>query len=298
MSSKALTPTGPEKSKLPIYLLALVFLSLICAVATPVGIDLLDDRIYTPQDIEGVVGFHPLGALLDDDEFRQEISSEYYFRLAAGIDSAVRNSGARTFLFTSPAHGSGTTTVVRKLTEKLRGLNLRTRTITASGSDELEVSPGDAPSRSNYLLQSRNKTYDMRTSLPASLVAFYDYVGNPKRQEETAPNPVARTIHQAGEQCDVVLIDANPLPISANTEYLARYADATVLVVKSGVTTKQELDRAAGLLERLEVPGVAVILNKISLDRADRAMKREFNRYEQSLRKRRSAAAKGAARTK
>ena len=121
-------------------------------------------------------------------------------------------------------------------------------------------------------------------------------LGNPKRQEETAPNPVARTIHQAGEQCDVVLIDANPLPISANTEYLARYADATVLVVESGVTTKQELDRAAGLLERLEVPGVAVILNKISLDRADRAMKREFNRYEQSLRKRRTAAAKGAAR--
>ena len=283
VSSKALPPSGPEKSKLRSYLLALVFLSLICAIATPVGIDLLDDRIYTPMDVEKAIGFHPLGVLVDDDEFRPEISDEYYFRLAAGVDHAVRNSGVRTFLFTSPTPGGGTTTVLRRLNEELRGLNLRTRTITASGSDELEVSPSNAPSRSNYLLQSRNKTYDMRTSLPAPLVAFYDYLGDPKRQEETASNPVAQTLHQASEQCDVVLIDAKPLPISANTEYLARLADATVLVVQAGATTKQELERSARLLERLEVAGVAVILNKISLDRAGRAMKSEFKLYEQSL---------------
>src|SRR5208337_5132870 len=98
----------------------------------PVGIDLLDGRIYTPQDVEKVVGFHPLGVLLDNDEFRKEISGEYYFRLAAGIDHAVRNSGARIFLFTSPAHGSGTSTVVRKVSEKLLSLDLRTRTIVTS----------------------------------------------------------------------------------------------------------------------------------------------------------------------
>jgi Mrp family chromosome partitioning ATPase len=103
-------------------------------------------------------------------------------------------------------------------------------------------------------------------------------------------------LHHAGEQCDVVLIDADPLPISANTEYLARVVDATVLVVKASTTTKQELDRAARLLERLEVAGVAVILNKISLGRADRALKREFRRYEQSLQQHRTAVAKAATR--
>ncbi len=86
------------------------------------------------------------------------------------------------------------------------------------------------------------------------------------------------------------LIDANALPIFATTENLARLADATVLVVRSGMRTKQELDRAARLLERLDVAGVAVVLNKISRNRADRASRREFNRYEQSLRKRSSAA--------
>jgi polysaccharide biosynthesis transport protein len=292
VSTKALTPLGPEKSKLRSLLVVLVLMSLTCAIAVPVGIDLVDPRIYTSHDIERVVGFHPLGALLDDDEFRQEISGEYYFRLAAGIDHAVRNAGVRTFLFTSPVHGSGTTTVVKKLTEKLRGLNLSVRTITAPGYDELEISRSDVSWRSDDLFQSCNKTDEIQSSRLTPLVAIYDYSEEPKGHDEPASNPVVRNLHQGGDRCDVLLIDANPLPISANTEYLTRLADATLLVVKSGITTKQELDRAARLLERLEVPGVAVILNKISMERADHALKRELNQYEQSLLKRRPVASK------
>jgi succinoglycan biosynthesis transport protein ExoP len=283
VSTRALTPLGPEKSKLRIYLLALVLMSLTCSIAVPVGIDVVDSRIYTPQDIEKVVGFHPLGVLVDEVEFRHEISDEYYFRLAAGVDHAVRNSGVRTFLFTSPTHGGGTTTVVRRLNEELRGLNLRTLMITASGSGDLDFSRSDAPSRSSRLLERRNKTDEIQTA-PLSPLVIYDFVGDAKRREQSAPDQVVRTLKQASELCDVVLIDAKPLPISAQTEYLARLADATVLVIPAGATTKQELERAARLLERLEVAGVAVVLNKISLDRADRAMKREFNRYEHSLR--------------
>jgi succinoglycan biosynthesis transport protein ExoP len=295
VSTQALTPLGPKPSKLRLFLFALVFASLACAIGVPVVIDLLDGRIYTPQDIENVVGFHPLGVLVDEDEFRQEISGEYYFRLAAGVDYAVRNSGVRTFLFTSPAHGSGTTAVVRKLNEELRGFNLRTRTITASGTDKLEISREDVLLCSDHLLESRNRTDEIQSSPLTPLVAFFDYQGKPKGREGTAASTVVQTLHQAGDLCDVVLIDASPLPISAHTEYLARLVDATVLVVKSGMTTKQELERAARLLERLEVAGVAVILNKISLDRADRALKREFRGYEQSLRKRPSAAASATA---
>jgi len=290
VSSKAVTPISPEQSKLRSYMAALVFICLMCAIATPVGIDLLDDKIYTPMDVEKVIGFHPLGVLVDNDEFRQEISNEYYFRLAVGIDHAFRNSGARTFLFTSPAHGSGTTTVVQKVNEELRGLKLRTRMVTASISDEFDVSRSNAPARSAPLLESKNRTDEIKAVPQAPLAPTFDF-GETKRRDESTTSPVAQTLNQAGELCDVVLIDANPLPISARTEYLARLADATVVVVRSGLTTKQELERAARLLERLEAAGVAVVLNKIGSDRADRALRNEFDRYEQSLRNRHSAAA-------
>jgi uncharacterized protein involved in exopolysaccharide biosynthesis len=290
VSSKALTPLNPEPSKLRIYLLALILLSLACAIAAPVGIDLLDSRIFTAQDVEHVMGFHPLGVLLDTREFRREIASEYYLRLAAGIDHAVRSSGARIFLFTSPSHGSGTSTVVRELSDKLRSLDLRTHTIMASASEGLDIPPGDILGRSQLLLQRRNKPDDVRALAPIAAVHGRAEYG--MGQDAPAINSVMRSLNHASELCDVILIDASPLPISAHTEYLARVSDVTVLVVKSSATTKQELDRAARLLERLDVAGVAVVLNKISQERSDRAMKKELHGYEQSFRQHRSAPVK------
>jgi capsular polysaccharide biosynthesis protein len=295
VSSKALTPLGPEQSKLRIYVLALLLISLAGAIAIPVGIDYADTRIHTTDDVERVVGFHPLGVALDGGEFRRETVDEYFFRLAAGIDHAVRNSGARTFLFTSPTHGCGTSTLVRELSGKLRRFDLRTRTIMASAFEGLGTSPVDTSWRPELLLQRRNTSEEIRTAALASIATIDKHTANHEAQEGPAPNPVARALHRAGEQYDVILIDASPLPISAHTEYLARVTDATVLVVKASATTKQELDRAARLLERLEVSGVAVILNKISLGRTDYALKSELQSYERLLRRRRSKSAKGSA---
>src|SRR6202012_3698065 len=72
---------------------------------------------------------------------------------------------------------------------------------------------------------------------------------------------------------DVVLIDTTPILISAETEYLARFADVTILIAEAGTTTKAQLMRASRLLERLQIPGMATIINKISFRRANRAMR-------------------------
>ena len=286
VSTVAQSPLGPEKSRLPIFMVILVLFSLGCAVGFPVGIDKLDSRLHTPQDVEWLVGFHPLGILLDNNEFSEGLVDEYYFRLAAGIDHAVRNSGARTFLFTSTAHGSGTSTVVRKLGEKLRGLNLRTRIIVESEAGESEVHRGTTSLPSGLVLQEKVKPNEIWTSPFKTLHSQTGY-----RMERGAPalETMMGTKDHAAEQWDVVLIDAFPLPISAYTEYLARGVDVTVLVVKSSATTKPELERSARILERLDTAGVAVILNKMSLGRADRALKKEFRRYEHSLELRRFA---------
>jgi uncharacterized protein involved in exopolysaccharide biosynthesis len=293
ISTVGLTPLGPEKSRLPVFLLLLTVFSLGCAIAIPVGIDRFDNRLYTSLDVERVVGFHPLSVLLDDGEFSQELVDEYYLRLAAAIDHAVRNSGARTFLFTSTSHGSGTSTVVRKLSDKLRRLNLRTKTIIQSERCGLDVLRSNAPLPSELVLKGKNNPNELRNS-PFKMA--HSHTGYQPESGAPALESVMGAVHHAGEQWDVVLIDAVPLPISAYTEYLARGVDATVLIVSFSRTTKQELERAARLLERLEVNGVAVILNKMSLGRADRVLKGEFRTYEQSLKRRRSSTEKASAR--
>jgi polysaccharide biosynthesis transport protein len=279
VSTKALTPAAPEPSKLPLYALALLLISFGCASAVVIGIDFFDSRIYMAEDIEGVVGFHPIGVLLDTDEFSEEAAKDYYFRLAAGIDNAVRNTGARSFLFTSPAHGAGTSTIIRRLNEELRGLNLRCRTIRAAESGGTDSSLRDALSRSELLLRGWNDNDGVQQALVAKGVAG----SRPgPRMEEGAPpaDSGEQALQHESVGYDVVLIDSDPLPISANTEYLARVVDATVLVVKAGSTTRQQLHRAARLLERLQVAGVAVVLNKIRLGRADRDLRRELRSFE------------------
>ena len=278
VSTKALTPTSPERSKLPIFTLAVLMISLLIATAVPVGMDFLDHRIYTPSDVEQVVGFHPIGVLVDEDRFPGEVAGEYYFRLAAGIDHAVRSSGARIFLFTSAAHGAGTSTVVRKLSEQLRLLSLRTRTMTTAASGELDLlSSNDSPVPHNKW----NRPDDVLQGPPAPIA--YKHPRNQLERDVPPPNWVEQALNRAAVEYDVVLIDAQPMPVSAQTEYLARLADATVLVVKARGTTRQELECTARLLERLEVAGVAVILNKVCVERADGALEKALRSYKKSF---------------
>jgi succinoglycan biosynthesis transport protein ExoP len=283
VSTRAQTPASPERSKLPIFALAVLMVSLTIATAVPVGMDLLDQRIYTPRDVERVVGFHPIGVLVDEDRFPGEVAGEYYFRLAAGIDHAVRSSGARIFLFTSAAHGAGTSTVVRKLSEQLRSLHLRTRTMTAAASSELDLfSSGDSP-QSELPHNKLNRPDDFLHSPPTPNNITDSHSGYQIHRDVPPPNWVEQTLNRAAMEYDVVLIDAQPMPVSAQTEYLARLADATVLVVKVRGTTRQDLECTARLLERLEVAGVAVILNKIRVDRADGALKKALQSYKKSF---------------
>jgi hypothetical protein len=79
---------------------------------------------------------------------------------------------------------------------------------------------------------------------------------------------------------DIVLIDAAPLLLSAETEYLARMADVTVLVAEAGKTKKAWLTRAARLLERLGVAGAAAIVNKVHPARAEEALKHDLREFE------------------
>jgi succinoglycan biosynthesis transport protein ExoP len=280
VSTKALTPTNPEPNKLPLYSVALLLIGFGSATAVSVGIDFFDNRIHTAEDVERVVGFHPIGVLLDSNEFSDEVTEEYFFRLAAGIDNAVRNEGARSFLFTAPSRGSGTSTVIKRLSEELRALNLKTRTIRAATSGGIDGLRRRSLSRPEFLLREWNDTDETEH---ATLIKAATFNRPPLRMEGDAPpvKSAEQALQQASVGYDVVLIDSDPMPTSANTEYLARVVDATVLVIKAGATTRQELHRAARLLERLHVAGIAVVLNKIQLGRTDRSLRKELQAFKQ-----------------
>jgi succinoglycan biosynthesis transport protein ExoP len=298
--SPAMVPTGPNKNKTVILAVILLLFSAGASVGSAVALDYFDPHIYGADDVKQVMGFPPLGMLLDHDHFSAEVSQQYLLRLAAAVHHAVRASGARTFLFTATEPESGTTTLVEKVARQLRSLNMRTLTIAATNVDGKITYVSTTPSAEmpkdgsrDGAEGSRQGSGPMGPSLSDKLVrqqpgplALNVHVGEPSNTMFSG-SFVAQILNEHQNDYDVVLIDGGPILISADAEYLARIADGTVIVTQSGRTTRNQLRRSASLLEKLHVPGVAVVLNRITPERADAALRQDIQDFQQQLKKQR-----------
>jgi len=277
--SPAITPLGPERSKIAILLVALFPLSIFMGALAAVVLDFLDPHIYTASDVETVLGFAPIGMLFDDREVTQVIFDECALRLAAGVDHAARISGARTFVITAVNSGAGTTSIIENLGSMLAKLGRKTLVIDPSGNSEpvAFVTFGTDLQRrpvniADGTVVTSNSTTELRTikpetqTLPARVAPWNSFV--------------LESFQNMSADYDIVLIDAAPILISAESEYLARMADVTVLVSEAGKTKKVWLTRAARLLERLGVAGAAAVVNKVNPARAEEALKHDLREFE------------------
>lgn len=277
--SPAMTPLAPQKSKVAILLIAIFPLSIFVGVLTAVALDLLDPHIYTASDVEAVLGFAPIGMLFDDREVTQIVFDECALRLAAGVDHAARLAGARTFVMTGVNSGAGTTSIVENLGSMLAKLGRKTLVIDPSGNSEpvafvtlgtdLQRRPVRFPDGNDGSPSSSTELQKIKPgsqSLPARISPMKGIV--------------FESFQNMSSEYDIVLIDAAPILISAETEYLARMADVTVLVSEAGKTQKAWLTRAARLLERLGVAGAAAVVNKVHPARVEEALKNDLREFE------------------
>ncbi len=279
MFSPARTPEAPQPSKAKKLGPVLVPVALLLGVLTAVLIDFFDPRIYSGVDVERILGFTPIGVIFDNREVAMQVFDEGSLRMAAGIDQAARNAGVRTIVVTSVHPGTGSSSIVENLGSTLAKLGRKTLAIDASGAKApvayVPVSLTRSASgerglhrKSDLELQSTQVITESLTPKFAPLISFMD-----------------QAFMEVTNEYDIVLIDATPIMISAETEYLARVADVTILVAEAGRTTKPQLVRCARLLERLQVQGIAAIINKVSLLRSDKATQEDVRLFEARVNK-------------
>jgi polysaccharide biosynthesis transport protein len=275
----AMTPLGPEKSKVRGLLLAIFPVSIIMGVLTAIILDLLDPHIYTASDVESVLGFAPIGMLFDDREVTQVVFDECALRLAAGVDHAARLAGARTFVLTGVNSGAGTTSIIENLGSMLAKLGRKTLVIDPSGNNE----PVAFVTLGTDLQRRPVNLSEAAASGPRSTTELQKVKQGPQAlPARVGPmnGIVFESFQNMSSEYDIVLIDAAPILLSAETEYLARMADVTVLVAEAGKTKKAWLTRAARLLERLGAAGAAAVVNKVHPARAEEALKHDLREFE------------------
>jgi succinoglycan biosynthesis transport protein ExoP len=277
--SAARVPMGPVPSIVPFARQLLIPISLLLAACAVVLIDFFDPRVQLGIDIEHILGFSPIANLFNDQDVILQVFDEGTLRLAGGIDHAARTAGVRTVVLTSVNTGAGTTTIVENLGSMLAKLGRKTLTIDSSG----------ATSPVAYVTLNLDQSAHRGLASPHARRPEVDPWSTAVIAQPFSVKlaPLTNLVDQAFKDLtidyDIILIDAPPILISAETEYLARFADVTVLIAEAAVTTKAQLIRASRLLERLEIPGMAVILNKINYRRADRATREDVSAFETRL---------------
>jgi polysaccharide biosynthesis transport protein len=276
MFSPARTPTSPLASVSRFILPVMVPLALLLAVFGVVVMDFFDRRVHSNTDIEQILGFSPIGSFFNDRDVTMQVFDECTLRLAAGIDQAARTSSVHTIVLTSVTAGAGTTSIVENLGSTLAKLGRKTLTIDATGAT--------APVA--YVTLNLNQSAHRGVGgvpiiRPDADLWSTAVIAQPFAAKVT---PLTNFMDQAFKDLttdyDVVLIDAAPILISAETEYLARFADVTILIAEAGSTTKAQLIRASRLLERLQIPGMATIINKIAFRWANRATREDLSAFE------------------
>ena len=251
MSQAATAPLNADRSLVMRNAFVLLIMGIVLSLGGALVAQNLDKRIYIATDVERVLGFPPMAQLPDLYEVGTGVSEEYMLRLAAAVEHAYQEGALKSCIFTGADPGAGVTTVVKRVTGMLEAMGRSTVAVDASGGPA--PSPAAEPGR---------ELVAQRGSRSTALLQ--------QMSEETA-----------GES--VVITDTAPLLVSGETEYLARFVDSAIVVLESGVTTRDQLRRVADTLQRLGVRSVGFVLNRISLEMADQAFRNSIKAVERHV---------------
>jgi capsular polysaccharide biosynthesis protein len=263
----AVAPAHPVPDGVGRNALLMLLMFLMVAVLAAIAVNKMDSRLYVASDVEQIVGFPPVAQLPDTDDVSDEVFDKYLLRLAAAVDEGMRQSDRTGCVFTGTASGTGVTTVATQVRALMEGMN-RPAVLVDTVGDRPAIWPG----------------------------------GESERKELGEAQPVMLVQRLASESRvkngTLVMADAAPITVAAETEVLARSTDCVIVVIESGVTTRGQLRSTACVLKRLDVGAVGFVLNRVTLAKADRAFRNSVIGVERHVRMQRRTRTSGPVRTR
>lgn len=210
----------------------------------------LDPKIYIGEEVASTLSFPPMAVLPCAKAVDPGVFDEFMLRLVAGIDQAHAAGGARTYVFTAVSPDTNIVDLVASLALKMDRLGYRTMILKASTAlQNLSLGNEEGPKPWSEMRLAKLSDTHLTELRRASFVV--------------------ENLERLKQNVDLLFIEALPILSSAEAEFAARLADVTVLIAESGKTTRGELTNSLTLARRLNVPGVAAVLNNVDLRHAD-----------------------------
>jgi uncharacterized protein involved in exopolysaccharide biosynthesis len=262
LSATAVAPTHPAVGGILRKALPMALGGILLGLLAALLANNLDTKVYIASDIEHLLGFAPMAQLPDFNQVSDGVAEEHLLRLSSAIEHARQQGDLKSCIFTGIGPGAGATTVATRVRTILESMGRPCVLVDATGT----TTP--APRANSAGLGLQSNTSLMPTDRGSRSTALLQQLSSQGKEEEES----------------LILTDTAPLTISAETEYLARYVDAAIVVVESGVTTRAQLREAADTLQRLNVSAVGIVLNRVGLSTADPAFRDSVRAVEKHLR--------------
>jgi len=292
-------PTAPIEPNIPRNLSFAFLLGLATGVGLAFLLEGLDNTIRTTEQAQMISGLAPLGMIPLGSKSAREGSSPRRLVIASSKEAVelvtqvrpqsqmaesyralrtsllLSNLGAppKVIMVTSalPQEGKTTTSINCAVVLAQKGV----RVLLIDGdlrrpSIHKTLGMGPRSGLSNVLTGSTKLEQAItRTAILPSLYVLPAGTPPPNPAELLASSNMKEVLVQLSEQFDHIVIDTPPSLSVTDAVVLSQRADAVVLVIRSGQTTKQALRRARDILARVNAKVVGVLLNAVDLSSPD-----------------------------
>jgi len=270
------TPVSPKKD---IIFPGALFLGMLIPFAVFYLLFMLDDKIYNRDDIKERSG---LGVLVDipslKDNENHLVQKNDFSELAEAFRVLVSNlkfvlptkDSAKVVMVTSSVKGEGKTLVSVNLALTIANKNGRALLI---GSDirnpqiqRYDSEPVKRKGLTEYLYDDSVNVEDLIHTSTTNPSCDVIYAGSipPNPQELLSNGRYQKLIEQMSSEYAYIIIDSAPLMLVSDTLSIADAADATLYVVRSGVSKNILIDFANDLVRDSKLKNVSFVVNDVS----------------------------------
>jgi len=278
--SPAVPPTSPSSPKrLRDGAIALVA-GFVLGLGAEFAAEYFDDKVYTKDEAErlsvGVpvlamvplirVWKKPRRPLLITKVDPFSTATEAYRTLRTSLQFAAPDTQLKTILITSASGAEGKTSTVANLGvvmantgEKVIVVDCDLRRPRLAGFFGEDESTGFT---SVLLGQEELKSAIRESPDTPGLALLGTGPIPPNPADLLASDRAAELFKQLAASYDAVLVDSPPVLPVADPLVIARYADAVLMVVMVGLTTRTQVERASELLAQVDARPAGIVLNK------------------------------------
>lgn len=285
LARPALEPVGGGKKK---WLLLCFALGLVSGLGLPLALDIADRRLRTPGQLHKLLGFAPLGVLIEHQPEQIEQRRLYQHQLRQLSLSLERNRlrhPLQLLLVCGVRLASGSTRLALELAREFEqnGTSVLLLELDALHPDPLYVQQ-HLPLGLRQVLEQQ-VTLEQVIQAPSGELPTRLGLGISVEPTLGLYTQLRLQLEQLRQCYELIVIDGPPLLLSPDTGFLAALSDACLVVVAAGQISPGELRRALQLLERAEPASVGVVLNRAPLLHGGyyQQLLRDYTEIEQSV---------------